>query len=297
MEQVANPLLASSVGRSNLLTNGGLEWWQRGTASVAITSGSIYLADRWYAQILGSGAGTYAQDTTNVDVGSNAAAAINVTATSTAPLTNGVLFAQKLEDVKQLRGKPLSVKYRIKASVVGSTVQPYYSDGANNTPVGSPVSIGTTYQDLAYTFTTGATTGGLYTFLCFTSVATFYIDNVMMVVGTQACDYVPMHPADDYARCLRYYELLGPVPNYPQIKGCATGANVNIGANLAFAAKKAVTPTNTIAGTFTFVNTNAPISMYSGGVHGVFVQAVSAAAGEATYYSNGSGYFIAEANP
>ena len=31
----------------------------------------------------------------------------------------------------------------------------------------------------------------------------------MLVVGSQPADYVPLHPADDLARCLRYYEIVG----------------------------------------------------------------------------------------
>jgi len=38
---------------------------------------------------------------------------------------------------------------------------------------------------------------------------TAYIDNAMLVVGSQPADYVPLHPADDLARCLRYYQRWG----------------------------------------------------------------------------------------
>ena len=31
----------------------------------------------------------------------------------------------------------------------------------------------------------------------------------MLVVGSVAADYAPMHPADDLARCQRYYQTLG----------------------------------------------------------------------------------------
>ena len=41
------------------------------------------------------------------------------------------------------------------------------------------------------------------------AAGTYYVDNAMLVVGSQPADYAPLHPADDLARCLRYYEIIG----------------------------------------------------------------------------------------
>jgi len=77
---------------------------------------------------------------------------------------------------------------------------------------------------------------------------TAYLDNAMLVVGSQPANYVPQHPADDLAQCLRYYEvLLSNVSNEAvstaQIYN-ATSGNFP----LRYTALKPVTPTVTVTG-------------------------------------------------
>ena len=198
-----NRQLGTDTARRNLLANGGFEIWQRGTASVAIGNG-VFLADRWHGGLVGTGAGTWAQDTTNVDVGSGAALAATITVTTAAPLTNGMGVMQKLEDFKQLRGKQLTFSIRLKANSGTPNVQLTYFDGAWNLGPVTPIS--TTYTTYTYTFTPQASASSVYVGLWFETNATFYLDNATLVVGSQAADYAPMHPADDLNRCLRYYQ-------------------------------------------------------------------------------------------
>jgi hypothetical protein len=102
-------------------------------------------------------------------------------------------------------------------------------------------------------------------------------------------------PADELARCLRYYEKIGPSANFPQVStyGAAGG---NFATPLVWATKKAVTPTVTVNGTFAYVNGSA-VTASSGTVDGCLFGATITALGAVIVYSNSSGFITAEANP
>jgi hypothetical protein len=75
-EQVANPLLGPSAQRPNLLTNGGMELWQRGNGPF---TGSVWACDRWQLSLGGTSTMSVSKDTTNQDTGSQACAAVTYT--------------------------------------------------------------------------------------------------------------------------------------------------------------------------------------------------------------------------
>ena len=52
-----------SAGRRNLIINGNMSVWQRGTAQTTITTGAEYLADRWHVATSGSAQLTHEQST------------------------------------------------------------------------------------------------------------------------------------------------------------------------------------------------------------------------------------------
>jgi hypothetical protein len=65
----------------------------------------------------------------------------------------------------------------------------------------------------------------------------------MLVMGSAAADYVPLHPADDLLRCLRYYETLGGTGSSPILYyGYGNNAGANFGFYIPFRVIKAVTP-------------------------------------------------------
>ena len=70
----------------------------------------------------------------------------------------------------------------------------------------------------------------------------------MLVVGSQPSDYAPLHPVDDLARCLRYYELSS---DAVLATGFSTSTTV---AEFAYRylARKGGTPTITTAAASTF---------------------------------------------
>jgi hypothetical protein len=123
----------------------------------------------------------------------------------------------------------------------------------------------------------------------FSASCTAYLDNAMLVVGTQPCDYVPLHPADDLARCLRYYEIAA--GGEGMVSAVATANAQTIFATFAYKAVKPLTSTVTLSG-FSNVNAgNAATNVI--GLWGMRVGVVSTAAGN--FYSAFS--FTIEANP
>ena len=74
-----------------------------------------------------------------------------------------------------------------------------YTYGAYHTGGGA-------YQTLTVTATVTAGAANVFAAISFMASCTAYIDNATLVVGNQPADYAPLHPADDLARCLRYYE-------------------------------------------------------------------------------------------
>jgi len=210
-----NRQLGSDVQRPNLLVNGGFEFWQRGNGPFTAS----FCADRWALWPSNGGTGgttiSCSRDTANAEI-SGACAAI--TPGGTAPTTalpaqiyqypahqndggTGVLWGQ-------VYGRPLSLALRVKTSVANAAramiqiaSNPYY--GSYHTGNGQ-------YQTLTVSVTAAQTTGlsavGPTVALNMEALGTYYIDSAMLVIGSQPCDYVPMSPADDLARCKRYYQ-------------------------------------------------------------------------------------------
>ena len=120
----------------------------------------------------------------------------------------------------------------------------------------------------------------------------------MLVVGSQPCDYVPLHPADDLARCLRYYEVLGRNGSGSITAGgvaTATGQNVRVSIKLV---TKPIVPTITkVGGAWNVQNAGQP-NVGAADVDGFQFYATSSAAGEFYGQNAAAGsYITAEANP
>ena len=194
---ITNAMLGSDVARANLLTNGSFEIWQRGPGPLSGSWGP----DRW-SLWPGGGTQSVSRDSANADA-SGACCALTVGGAvsignpaqvyqSPISLTDG--------DVG-LRGKTVSVSVRVKCSVAtafrislqptgGTTVTSGYHSG------------GGAYETLtcpAAVIPVGATTTVVTLSTLAEKPGTYYIDNAMMVVGSQPADYAPLHPADDLA--------------------------------------------------------------------------------------------------
>jgi hypothetical protein len=207
--QQHNQDLASDVARANLLVNGGFEIWQRGSAFGA---NNQYAADRWLMFIQGTDAFSVSLDSTNVDIGSLHCAFLSFTLGTGGGLTR-LQQEIKTVDGNQVAGKTVSFSIRAKTTLANSLRIGIGSDGTGGTTVYSPnYHTGNgIYQTLSVTYTVPANATNLVTsiFLSAGTAQAFYVDNAMLVIGQIPADYVPMHPADELARCQRYYQRIG----------------------------------------------------------------------------------------
>jgi hypothetical protein len=150
---------------------------------------------------------------------------------------------------------------------------------------------------LTVTYTTVADTTFVNCGIKFVLSCTAYIDNSMLVVGSVAADYAPLHPADDLARCMRYYEGIGNQTQNVAFGGYNAAAGISYWP-LHYSARKPVTPTVTIAGAWGLSNCTKPSLWGASGVDGFTVQVVATGTGAFITYNNGStDAILVEANP
>jgi hypothetical protein len=198
---ITNAKLGPDVARANLLTNGGFEIWQRGNGPF---TGGVYSADRWFSGLAGTDTLSVSRDTTNMDatLGSKAcAAAIFVLGTGAG---GTYLVNQVGNDSAQVANRVLSFSMRVRTSTPNAVRLAIYTGSAFVN--GAYHSGGGAYETLTVTATMGSGVQAGNAAVNFVASCTAYLDNAMLVVGSQRADYVPLHPADDLARCLRYYE-------------------------------------------------------------------------------------------
>lgn len=279
----------SALVLNTVLTNGGLEVWQRGAGPFTATG--AYTADRWQLQLGTGGTASVAKDTTNYAAGSGACASIAYThGTAVSALI------QPLEDYAQLRGRTLALSARIRGTVAnGARVR--LSDGTTNWYSGYH-SGGGAYETLSVVATIPAGATSVNAALELAASGTYYLDNVMLVAGNQPQDYVPLTPADDLARCQRYYETLG-VDGGGDI--LIAGYQVTSGViydSLAYKQTKALTPTVTKLGVWSLTNSNTQPAISNVSVLGFWTYITVTSAGAASAQNNTSGsYITVEANP
>lgn len=203
---ITNAKLAADTARDNLLVNGGFEIWQRGNGPFTVNGN--YTADRWQPLIGGGSTFSIVADTANADTASRVCAAITYTH-STGPTLLFQPFASQNDGSfpQQLRGKQVTVSLRVKTSTAGAVSVGVFGSILGRV-TGTAHNGNGTYQTLTYTATVPATEINFQVEVTFSASCTAYLDNAMMVIGPQAADYAPLHPADDLARCLRYYEVV-----------------------------------------------------------------------------------------
>ena len=267
------------MARDNLLTNGGLEIWQRGAGP--FTANGAYAADRWISNIGAGSTFSVSKDTTNVDTGSGAAAAITYTHSVASELQ------QKMEDFAQFKGRTLSLSVRVRTSTANA-VQVGIYDSVNAYRFGSFHTGDGTYQTLTVTAPVAATAINVVVVIHLATSCTAYIDNACLTVGSQPATYVPMQPADDLARCLRYYHKVKAA-----VRLNATGAQSNW-TPVPYKTSMPVTPTFTL-GTPDFVaNLQAGSPSFAGATaDGAIFTITSNATGD-TYWA---GPVVLEGNP
>jgi len=198
-------------------------------------------------------------------------------------------------DTYQLPNRVLTVSMRVKTSTPNA-VRLGFFDGAAYFYSGYHSGSGQ-YERLSVTLTVvNSASFATYCGPYITASCTAYLDNAMLVVGPEPVDYLPMHPADDLARCLRYYEVINASGGTAFQRGFWAGAG---GANyiepLRYV-RKAIMPTVTKVGTWAVSNCNQP-SFAVPDVDGCALLAVSVGVGQVNFYPNGTAACTIEANP
>jgi len=287
---IANDRLGPDVARANLLTNGGFEIWQRGNGP--FTANGAFTTDRWQINLGGTSTISVSRDTVNVDASSLAAAAVTYTHNV------GSALNQKLEDYAQLRGQTLTLSARVRTNTSSAVRVRIDSSVAAGTPSAYHTGDGT-WRTLTVTQLVPAAATSITVLVTLETSCTVYVDNVCLVIGSQAANYVPLHPADDLARCLRYYyRRLFDDDGAPQIQiiGYNTATNV-ISQNLFHHVPLPVTPTVTMLGTWTTNNCGAPSASLVTR-RGFVLSATVTATAQAFFYNAGAGQGVSvEANP
>src|SRR5215471_2198379 len=245
---ITNAKLGHDVARANLLVNPGFEWWQRGNGPY--TANNAIGPDMWKMQLAGSDTYSLSRDTANVDTGSGACAAVSFTLGTGAGAT--VLYQGNLGDmVGTLNGVTVSLSMRVRTSVANAVrigINNYYSSTSHFTYSGYHSGSGA-YQTLTVTATLSPAPTLLQWCVFFAASCTAYLDNACLVVGSQPATYVPLHPADDLARCLRYYEAMG-VSAFPFAGQCTSTTQALY--PYSYKVHKAVTPTVTTSAASTW---------------------------------------------
>lgn len=193
--------VGSQLGPLNLLTNGGLEIWQRGAGP--FTGAGTFCADRWF--ISQFGAATLSVSRVAADAGQGSQYAAGFTYTHAAG--QSAYLAQRVENWQQFPGRYVAVQAFVKASVPGS-VRLVVGDGL--TSYYSGYNVGTTGEslNLAVPLVAGALALEVRVLFDVASV-TGYVDSVTLVAGPTPAYYTPMNPADELHRCQRYYQEIG----------------------------------------------------------------------------------------
>lgn len=271
----------------NLLVNGGFEIWQRGVG--AFTANNAYTADRWRILLGGSSTISVSRDSTNQDKSSQYCAACTYTHNTQSYLL------QVLEDYLQLRGRIITFTVRVRTSTAAA-VRCSITDGITSSNSGYHSGSGL-YETLYVSHAVAAGATLIDVRITLDVTATVYIDNAMLVVGPLAADYVPLHPADDLARCQRYYEVHGGVANAAPVALQYSIGSDNFRISQDFAARKYSTPTLTKNGTWGLLNCSQP-SVGFPAPHGYSMLANATASGLCSFSPDSTDDTVtAESNP
>jgi hypothetical protein len=297
---ITNAKLASDTARANLLTNGGFEIWQRGNGPF---SASVFTTDRWAINSTAGATWSVVRDTANIDAASLACAACTISA-----FASEVHLSQRTEDVTQLRGRVVSFSVRVRTTTANAVRASIGQDsgltyGTYHTGNGA-------YQTLTVTATVAANATIVSPNVTFNANCTAYIDNAMLVVGSVPADYAPLHPADDLARCLRYYERLDIPANGVALMAQAY-STTQVMWLWTFKTPKAITPTLTFSAANQFGTLNSAANPVTGTAISTFTASTDRANGPLTVASGliagnasilgatttGTAYMISEGNP
>ena len=305
---VTNAKLGTDTARISLLTNGSFDVWQRGNGP--FTANSAFGPDRWAIYLASGDTLSVSRDTSNTDGPAGACAAC--TYTRSTGLSRLYQPFRKSDGYAALGNRTVTLSLRVRTSTPNAVRAAIETDGTGGTTTYSNYHTGGgTYETLTVTATVPSDYTSIYLQGNFNASCTAYLDNAMLVVGSVAADYAPLHPADDLARCERYYELTASGNSEWQVTGMCYSATQAVFPKR-WRIQKSVVPTVTYSpaanwavmlNTTADANLTAISTLGSATVFGVGIQATTASglvAGQATILKGGGsavGQIYAEANP
>lgn len=285
----------------NFLTNPGFEAWQRGAG--AFTATSAYTADRWQIVLGGTStisvtkAGVGEADTVADADSKHSLKAVYTHGTAVSTIRQ-VIAAD--EDAYQLRGRTISLRLRVRASAA-SAVRVRIIDSVGAGAYSSYHTGAAAFQSLDASHIIAAGATSVTVEVSFDASVTAYLDNATLVIGSTAQTYYPLHPADEWERCQRYYEVHGFIAGSVTAAGPyilqSPSSAANIGTGVNFMTRKAIAPTMTKAGTWNATNTNQPSATFPNQTGYRFEATAGAAGGVNVYADSADDLVTAEANP
>lgn len=277
-------------GGVNNLVNPGLEVWQRGAGP--FTAQLAFTADRWQIATSGTSTMSISRDGTNVDRGSQYAAAITYTQGDLASR-----FRQTVEEYVQLRGRVITVALRVRTATANA-VRAFIYDPTLGYRYGAFHTGGAGWETLFCSAVIDAAATYILVGVELSASGSIYVDSATLAVGSEALAFAPLPPADDLARCQRYYERHGQRASegFPELVAWAGTAEL-YGVPISFATTKGGTPTVTKGGTWTVANCGQP-SPGAQSYDGYTLSATATAAGRMVVYPDTvDDYIAAEWNP
>jgi hypothetical protein len=298
---VTSPKLAGGlISGANLLVNGGFEIWQRGNGP--FTANSVYSADRWNISLGGTSSMSVSRNTANADTGSGVCAEVTYTHNAQSFLN------QKLEDTSQLSSRTLSWSMRVRSNTASAVRLQIYHTTSTLLASSSYHTGGSVYQTLVVTGTLPAGVTNVYLSVSMEASGTFDLDNSMLVAGSLS-DYVPLHPADELARCLRYCQRWNGSDGIPLNVGSGyIDSPTNCFISIPLQARMGGVPTLTVSAAGHFRAISAAIAATCSAVPGYGISSSGAGAqptiagattgqGAILQINNSSGWLQLEYNP
>jgi len=238
----SSALLPAGLGFRNLVINGGLDIWQRGT-SFSNPASHEFTADRFFVLYDGAGA------TRTISQGQFDPYPSSATVTATPPTgqsptyflrwaqsvagsgaTYNVLYANRIENVRLIAGQTVTLSFYAKAAsnltMPAIDIEQHFGSGGSpsanvNTTVTSNLAVTTSWQRFLFTFQVPSAAGkviGTNTNSSFTSIRlflpinttfTFDIWGVQLEQNYQPTPFEQRPIGVELALCQRYYYVLG----------------------------------------------------------------------------------------
>jgi hypothetical protein len=292
---VTNVKLASDTARSNLLTNGSLAISQRGSGP--FSTNSLFICDRWLMS-MGSGS-TYSAVAiaSLVSASPSGGSVIGISGSYVHSSNSYLAQTLKFSDIgAHLRLTQVAFSMRVYANAANAVRIRISGDGTGITPATSAFHPGNgTWQTLTVTSNViPSDANSVIAQIEFAaSTSSWGACMAMLVVGSVPADYAPLHPAEDLARCQRYYQI---ACDKAEWNWSASGAHI-CGVGYPLIPPMPVVPTLTKIGTWGVANCSQPVVVAgSGSTFRLYTTAT--AAGQVSLGSSGVGQAVtAEANP